>query len=221
MLAVVLFWFVLAKRSKTQTYPLKSQEEILLCWAITRLCWVKLGTIKETNRFGLIGPCVVLTWCLGGDWEWSLGWWRLLLYPGGATAIPWCLLLYPAGGNQILLLSRAATNSSPAAHPKSWKLQNRDISSRYQASSICWRPFVLTSSPLFPIISLLQQTRSCLVWSLDSVNHMLQGVSKKRYFSDFHLFSVLEVGFCFFSCVMESEFCGRFIWSLKLYLFRI
>ena len=34
----------------------------------------------------------------------------------------------------------------------------------------------------------------------------VQGVSKKRYFSDFCLISVLEVGFCFFTRVLESEF---------------
>ena len=33
---------------------------------------------------------------------------------------------------------------------------------------------------------------------------ILQGVSKKRYFSDCRLISVLEVGFCFFTCVLES-----------------
>ena len=27
----------------------------------------------------------------------------------------------------------------------------------------------------------------------------------KRYFSNFHLISVLEVEFCFFTCVLESE----------------
>ena len=49
----------------------------------------------------------------------------------------------------------------------------------------------------------------------------VQGVSKKRYFSGFCLISVPEVGFCFFTCVMESEFRSRFIWPLKLYPFRI
>ena len=33
--------------------------------------------------------------------------------------------------------------------------------------------------------------------------------------------SVLEVGFYFFTCVLESEFRAPFIWPLKLYLFRI
>ena len=31
------------------------------------------------------------------------------------------------------------------------------------------------------------------------------GVSKKRYFSDYHLFSLLEAGFHFFTCDSESE----------------
>ena len=39
----------------------------------------------------------------------------------------------------------------------------------------------------------------------------IQGVSKKRYFSDFCLISVLEVRFCFFTCDMEPESCGGFI----------
>ena len=51
--------------------------------------------------------------------------------------------------------------------------------------------------------------------------YYLQGVSKKRYFSDFRLISVLEVGFCFFTCVLESEFGARFILPLKLYPFII
>ena len=34
----------------------------------------------------------------------------------------------------------------------------------------------------------------------------VQGVSKKRYFSDFHLFSVVEVGFHFLTCHMKSDF---------------
>ena len=49
----------------------------------------------------------------------------------------------------------------------------------------------------------------------------LQGVSKKRYFSDFHLTSLLDVGFCFFTCVMESEFRARLIQPLRLYPFKI
>ena len=52
----------------------------------------------------LFGSCLVLSWCLGGDWEWSLGWWRL--YSTGP-----CTLLLNPGGNQIRLLSSAATNS--------------------------------------------------------------------------------------------------------------
>ena len=39
----------------------------------------------------------------------------------------------------------------------------------------------------------------------------IQGVSKKRYFLDFILVSVPEVGFYFFTCVLESEFRARFI----------
>ena len=39
---------------------------------------------------------------------------------------------------------------------------------------------------------------------LHEMNHNIQGVSKKRYFSDCRLISVLEVGFCFFTCVLES-----------------
>ena len=39
----------------------------------------------------------------------------------------------------------------------------------------------------------------------------VQGVSKKRYFFDFYLISVLEVRFYFFTCVLESEFGARFI----------
>ena len=34
----------------------------------------------------------------------------------------------------------------------------------------------------------------------------IQGVSKKRYFFDFHLIYVLEIGFYFFTCVSESKF---------------
>jgi len=34
----------------------------------------------------------------------------------------------------------------------------------------------------------------------------IQGVSKKRYFLDLILVSVPEVGFYFFTCVLESEF---------------
>ena len=48
----------------------------------------------------------------------------------------------------------------------------------------------------------------------------VQGVSKKRYFSDFHLTSLLDVGFCFFTCVMESEFRARLIQPLRLYPFK-
>ena len=40
---------------------------------------------------------------------------------------------------------------------------------------------------------------------------IVQGVSKKRYFLDFCLISVLEVGFYFFTCDLESEFRARFI----------
>ena len=40
----------------------------------------------------------------------------------------------------------------------------------------------------------------------DASCKVLQGVSKKRYFFDFYLISVLEVGFYFFICVSESEF---------------
>ena len=36
-----------------------------------------------------------------------------------------------------------------------------------------------------------------------AAEYLIQGVSKKRYFLDF---SVLEVGFYFFTCVSESEF---------------
>ena len=50
---------------------------------------------------------------------------------------------------------------------------------------------------------------------------LIQGVSKKRYFSDFRLISVLEVRFYFFTCVLESEFGARFIKPLKKYPFRI
>ena len=39
---------------------------------------------------------------------------------------------------------------------------------------------------------------------------MVQGVSKKRYFFNFYLISVLEVRFYFFTCVLESEFGARF-----------
>ena len=34
---------------------------------------------------------------------------------------------------------------------------------------------------------------------------VIQGVSKKRYFSDFRLVSVLEIGFYIFTCDLESE----------------
>ena len=44
---------------------------------------------------------------------------------------------------------------------------------------------------------------------------------KKGNFSDFCLVFVLEVGFYFFTCVLESEFRARFIQLLKLYPFRI
>ena len=44
---------------------------------------------------------------------------------------------------------------------------------------------------------------------------------KKRYFSGFRLISVLEVGFNFFTCVLELEFSARFIQPLKLYSVRI
>ena len=40
---------------------------------------------------------------------------------------------------------------------------------------------------------------------------LIQGVSKKRYFSDFCLISVLEVRFYFLTCDMESESWARFI----------
>ena len=50
---------------------------------------------------------------------------------------------------------------------------------------------------------------------------IIQGVSKKRYFSVFCLFSVLVVGLYFFTLVLESEFLARFISPLKQYPFRI
>ena len=49
----------------------------------------------------------------------------------------------------------------------------------------------------------------------------IQGVSKKRYFFDFHPISVLEVIFYFFTCVLESDFQARSIWPLELYPSRI
>ena len=41
--------------------------------------------------------------------------------------------------------------------------------------------------------------------ALSSHLEKIQGVSKKRYFSDFCLVSVLEDGFYFFTCDLESE----------------
>ena len=49
----------------------------------------------------------------------------------------------------------------------------------------------------------------------------IQGVSKKRYFLGFRLVSVLEVGFYFIACVLESEFWALFIYPLKYNHFRI
>ena len=46
----------------------------------------------------------------------------------------------------------------------------------------------------------------------DKTNNLnIHGVSKKRWHSDFSLISVLEVGFYFFTWVLESEFRARFI----------
>ena len=51
--------------------------------------------------------------------------------------------------------------------------------------------------------------------------NIIQGVSKKRYFSDFRLISVLQVRLYFFTCVLESEFWARFIQPPRVYSFRI
>ena len=51
--------------------------------------------------------------------------------------------------------------------------------------------------------------------------HCLQGVPKKMSHSVLKLKSVLEVRFCFSTCVSESEFRNRSIWAHFRYPFRI
>ena len=41
---------------------------------------------------------------------------------------------------------------------------------------------------------------------LKTFDNDIQGVSKKRYFLGFRVILVLEVGFYFLACVLESEF---------------
>ena len=43
----------------------------------------------------------------------------------------------------------------------------------------------------------------------------VQGAPKKMHHSDLYPISVLEVGFYFFTCVLDSEFWARFIWTFK------
>ena len=43
----------------------------------------------------------------------------------------------------------------------------------------------------------------------------IQGAPKKMHHSDLYPISVLEVGFYFFTCVLNSEFRARFIETLK------
>ena len=86
-----------------KTHPLKSQEDILLCCAITsppvptsHLFW--RSDLGELVWLEARDTCVLVTWCLGLDWEQSLG-----------------RALAPLG-------TRPASNSLQLQHPASWKL---------------------------------------------------------------------------------------------------
>ena len=86
-----------------KTHPLKSQEDILLCCAITSPPMPTLHFFWRSDLGELVwlearDTCVLVTWCLGLDWEQSLG---------SALAT---------------LGTRPASNSLQLQHPASWKL---------------------------------------------------------------------------------------------------
>ena len=54
-----------------------------------------------------------------------------------------------------------------------------------------------------------------------TISHLIQGVSKKRYFFDFRLIYVLETGFNFFACNFELKILSPSIEVLELYPSRI
>ena len=72
-------------------------------------------------------------------------------------------------------------------------------------------------------LSWYSRTLQCLHWTYlnlfwynthtPSLN--IQGAPKKMHHSNLYPISVLEVRFYFFTCVLDSEFWARFIWTFK------